>query len=91
LQVSLCLIELYCAGADCLEVVCKLKLICLGFRSTGSHQLLTQGAVFLDSDGPITFDSRSGVRSSGISMSSVDVFSGGMVAEECSFLRMGVE
>jgi hypothetical protein len=29
-----------------LEVVCELRLICLGSRSTGAYQLLTQGAVF---------------------------------------------
>ncbi|MCI94055.1 hypothetical protein A2U01_0115353, partial [Trifolium medium] len=38
---------------------------------------------FLDSDWPITFDSRSELVSSGISMGRGVVFSGGLEAEEC--------
>jgi hypothetical protein len=46
LQVSLYLIEFDCIGVECLEVVCKLRFIYLGSRSTGVLQLLIQGAVF---------------------------------------------
>jgi hypothetical protein len=47
-------------------------------RSTGAHQLLTQEFV-LDSDGPFTFDSRSGVTVyKDIFMGRFVVFSGGL-------------
>jgi hypothetical protein len=43
-----------------LEVVCELRLICLGSRSTGDHHFWLK-ELFLDSDEPITFYSRSEV------------------------------
>ncbi|MCI14025.1 hypothetical protein A2U01_0035151, partial [Trifolium medium] len=59
--VSLYLLDLYRVGVDRLEAVCKLKLICLGSHSTGDPSTFDSRNCFLDSDGPITFDSRSGV------------------------------
>jgi hypothetical protein len=47
-------------GVDRLE--CKLRLISLGFHSTFSPSSFGLQRCFLDSDGPFTFDSRSGVR-----------------------------
>ncbi|KAK2356762.1 hypothetical protein QL285_094089 [Trifolium repens] len=55
---SLYLDEPYCVGVDCLEAVCELRLIYLGCRSIVKFDSMS---CFLDSDGSITFDSRSGV------------------------------
>ncbi|MCI62582.1 hypothetical protein A2U01_0083839, partial [Trifolium medium] len=52
--------DLYRIGVDCLEAVCELRLIWLGSLSTGGSSTF-DSSHFLDSDGPITFDSRSGV------------------------------
>jgi hypothetical protein len=60
LQVFAYLVDLFCIGVDCLEVVCELRLICLGSRSTGDHHFWLK-ELFLDSDEPITFYSRSKV------------------------------
>ncbi|MCI36222.1 hypothetical protein A2U01_0057444, partial [Trifolium medium] len=61
-QVSLYLVDLYSVGVDCLEADCELRLICLGFHSTVAPSIFGSRSCFLDSDGPITIDSRSGVR-----------------------------
>jgi hypothetical protein len=55
------LVDLYRVGVDCLEVVCELRLICLGFHSTVVSSTFDSRSCSLDSDGPINFDSRSGV------------------------------
>ncbi|GAU47648.1 hypothetical protein TSUD_27720 [Trifolium subterraneum] len=60
-EVSLYLVDLYRVGVDCLEMVCELKPIYPGSHSTGAPSTFDSRSCFLDSDGPITFDSRSGV------------------------------
>ncbi|MCI61036.1 hypothetical protein A2U01_0082292, partial [Trifolium medium] len=55
------LVDLYRVGVDCLEAVCVLRLICLGSHSTGAQSTFDSRSCLLDSDEPITFDSRSGV------------------------------
>ncbi|MCI29989.1 hypothetical protein A2U01_0051198, partial [Trifolium medium] len=52
------LVDLYRVGVDCLEEVCKLRLICLCSHSTVVPSTFGSRSCFLDSDGPITFDSR---------------------------------
>jgi hypothetical protein len=88
LQVSLYLVESYRVGVDCLKAVSELRLICLGSGSTGAYQLLTQVAVFWIMMGQSLFIRDGQLVPSDISMSQVAVFSGGMVPEECHFLRM---
>jgi hypothetical protein len=46
---------------DCLEAVYVLRLICLGSIPTGAPSTFDSMSCHLDSDGLITFDSRSGV------------------------------
>jgi hypothetical protein len=55
------LVELYHISVDCLEVVCKPRLICLGSHYAVVSSTFGSGTCFLDSDGPMTFDSRLGV------------------------------
>jgi hypothetical protein len=55
------LVDLYCVDVDCFEVVCELRLICLGSHSTVVSSTFDSRGCILDSDGPITFDSRSRV------------------------------
>jgi hypothetical protein len=45
-----------------LEKGCKRRLICLGCHSVVAPSTLDSKSYLLDFDGPITFDSRSGVR-----------------------------
>ncbi|PNX94043.1 hypothetical protein L195_g017209 [Trifolium pratense] len=59
--VSPYLIDLYHAGVYFLEAVCELRLICLDSHSSSAASTFDSMSCFLDSDGPITFDSRSGV------------------------------
>jgi hypothetical protein len=74
-----------------LEVVCELRLICLGSCYTGAHKLLTRGAVFLImmSRSVIIRDRK--LVSSVISMGRVAFLSCGLKTEECLFLIMGLE
>jgi hypothetical protein len=53
------LVDLYRVDFDCLEVVCELRLIFLGSHSTVVPSNFGSPGCFLDSDGPISFDSRS--------------------------------
>jgi hypothetical protein len=55
------LVDLFRVGIDGLEVVCELRLTCLGFPSTFVPSTFDSRSCFLDYGGPITFDSRSGV------------------------------
>ncbi|MCI45154.1 hypothetical protein A2U01_0066393, partial [Trifolium medium] len=59
--VSLYLVDLYRIDVDCLEAVCELRLICIDSHSTVAPSTFNSMSYFLDSAGPITFDSRSGV------------------------------
>ncbi|MCI38915.1 hypothetical protein A2U01_0060144, partial [Trifolium medium] len=68
MTVSVYLIDLYRVGVDCLEADCELRLICLGSHSTVASSTFGTRSYFLDSNGPITFDSGSELMSSGIFM-----------------------
>jgi hypothetical protein len=83
LKASLYLVDLYCVSVDCLEVVCKLTLTCLGSHSTVVHQLLTQENVFFILMGRSLLIRDRELESTGIFMGQVDVFSGGLEVEEC--------
>ncbi|PNX86825.1 hypothetical protein L195_g042907, partial [Trifolium pratense] len=76
-------VDLFRIGVDCLEVVSKLRLICLGSRSTVVHQLFTHEAVFWILMGRSLLIRDRELVSSDIFMSQVDVFSGGLKTEEC--------
>ncbi|MCI14487.1 hypothetical protein A2U01_0035618, partial [Trifolium medium] len=58
----LCIWLTFRVGVDCLEADCEPGLIYLGFQSTVAPSIFGSRSCFLDSDGPITFNSRSGVR-----------------------------
>jgi hypothetical protein len=83
LQVSLSLVYLYRIIVDCLKAACELRLICLCFHSTVVPSAFDSMNCFLDSDGPITFDSRSEVSVLLHLYGSVNVFSSGLKAAEC--------
>jgi hypothetical protein len=55
------LVDLYHIIVDCLEVVCKPRLICLVSHSAVVSSTFGSRSCFLDSDGPVNFDSRSEV------------------------------
>jgi hypothetical protein len=57
---SLYLVEPYCVGVDCLEAVCKLRLIYIPrFSFYRCPPTFDTMSCFLDSYGPITFNLRS--------------------------------
>jgi hypothetical protein len=66
------LVNLFHVGVACLEAVYMLRLICLGFHPIGAPSTLDSRICLLDSDGPITFDSRS-------ELVSTDIFMGWVV------------
>jgi hypothetical protein len=61
LQVSLYLNEFYCIGVDCLKVVCKLRLNLPRLSFYRCSSTFNPRSCPLDSNRPVTFDSRSGV------------------------------
>jgi hypothetical protein len=58
--VSSCVLFYVCVNY--FEADCELRLICLGRHSTVVPSIFGLRSSFLDYNGPITFDSRSGVR-----------------------------
>jgi hypothetical protein len=87
---SLYLVDLYCDGIDYLEAVYALRLISLDSHSTGALSSLDSRNCHLDSDGPITFDLRSGVSVQWYFYGLDFVVSSSLKVDEC-LLSMGLE
>jgi hypothetical protein len=55
------LVDLYHISVDCLEVVCKPRLIFTGSHYAVVSSTFDSRSCLFDSDGPVNYDSRSGV------------------------------
>jgi hypothetical protein len=85
-----CLIDFYRIGINCLEVVCELRLICLGSHSTIVASTLTHGAALWILMGRLILIRDRELVSNCVFMGQVDVFFGGLILKSV-FLIMRLE